>query len=250
MTLSLLWLSDLFFISIRLGTVFLFTPIQAIRYLPIHARLLFIFTLSMFLANYVPSSPSILSNNAILLGGLAEFANGLILATSLYAAFALFQIAGQLIDNQTGFNATAIFNPSEHYQEALTSHLLSMLAILFFFSLDGHQWLFKGLAFSFAIIPPGTLTLFSGFIPVTKQFSFMFSMAFIIASPIILALLAVELCGALITRNMPQVSTYFLTLPIKIILGLFLLFMMMSYIAPITNTVFAQCFQSWQELMS
>lgn len=250
MTLSLLWLSDLFFISIRLGTVFLFTPIQAIRYLPIHARLLFIFTLSMLLANYVPSSPSILSNNAILLGGLAEFANGLILATSLYAAFALFQIAGQLIDNQTSFNATAIFNPSEHYQEALTSHLLSMLAILFFFSLDGHQWLFKGLAFSFAIIPPGTLTLFSGFIPVTKQFSFMFSMAFIIASPIILALLAVELCGALITRNMPQVSTYFLTLPIKIILGLFLLFMMMSYIAPITNTVFAQCFQSWQELMS
>jgi flagellar biosynthetic protein FliR len=191
-----------------------------------------------------------MSDDAILLGGLAEFSNGLILATSLYAAFAVFQIAGQIIDNETGFNATAVFNPSEHYQEPLSSHLLSMLAVLFFFSLDGHQWFFKGMAYSFVIIPPGTLSLFAGFTPVIKQFGFMFSMAFVIASPIILALLAVDVCGALITRNMPQVSVYFLTLPIKILFGLFLLFLMMDYINPLTNKVFTQCFQTWQELMS
>lgn len=249
MTISLPWLTSLFFITIRLGTVLLFTPIQAIRQLPIHARLILIFTLSMLLANYVPQK-SELSNNAILFGGLAEFANGLILATSLYAAFAIFQIAGQLIDSETGYNATAVFNPSEHSQEPLTIHLLSMLAVLFFFSLDGHQWLFKGLAYSFIIIPPGTLSLFAGFTPVIKQFSFMFSMAFMIASPIIIALLALDLCGALITRNMPQVSTYFLTLPIKILFGLFLLFMMLNYINPLTTTVFSQCFHTWQEIMS
>lgn len=249
MTLSLPWLSSLFFITIRLGTVLLFTPIQAIRQLPIHARLMFLFTLSMLLVNYVPPQAE-LTNNALLLGGLAEFSNGLILSTSIYAAFAVFQIAGQLIDNSTGFNATAVFNPNEHSQEPLTSHLLSMLAVLFFFSLDGHQWLFKGLAYSFLIIPPGTLSLFAGFKPVIKQFGFMFSMAFMIASPIILALLAIDLCGALITRNMPQVSTYFLTLPIKILFGLFLLIMVLNYINPISNQVFTHCFQVWQELMS
>jgi flagellar biosynthetic protein FliR len=249
MTLSLPWLTGLFFVAIRLSTVLIFTPIQAIRQLPIHARLLFIFTLSMLLANYV-QAPATLSNNAILIGSLAEFANGLILATSLYAAFAVFQIAGQIIDNETGFNATAVFNPNEHSQEPLTSHLLSMLAVLFFFGLNGHQWLFKGLAYSFVISPPGTLNLFAGFTPVIKQFGFMFSMAFVIASPIIIALLAVDLCGALITRNMPQVSTYFLTLPIKILFGLFLLFMLLGYISPLTDKVFSQCFQTWQELMS
>lgn len=249
MTLSLPWLTSLFFITIRLGTVLLFTPIQAIRQLPVHARLVLVFTLSMVLVNYVPAQ-SELSNNAILLGGLSEFTNGLILATSLYAAFAVFQIAGQLIDNETGLNATAVFNPSDHHQESITSNLLSMLAVLFFFSLDGHQWLFKGLAFSFVIIPPGTLNLFAGFTPVIKQFGFMFSMAFVLASPILLALLAIDLCGALITRNMPQVSTYFLTLPIKILFGLFLLITMLNFINPFINKVFAQCFHTWQEIMS
>jgi flagellar biosynthetic protein FliR len=249
MTLSMPWLSGLFFVLIRLGTVLLFTPIQAIRQLPVHARLLFIFSLSLLLTNYV-KQPTALSNNDLLLGGLAEFANGLILATSIYAAFAVFQIAGQLIDNETGFNSAAIFNPNEHSQESLSSHLLSMLAVLFFFGLNGHLWLFKGLAYSFTINPPGTLNLFAGFAPVVKQFSFMFTMAFVIASPIIIALLAIDLCGAIITRNMPQVSTYFLTLPIKILFGLLLLSLLLGYINPLTDKVFSQCFQTWQELMS
>lgn len=249
MTLSLTWLTSLFFISIRLGTVLLFTPIQAIRQLPIHARLMFIFSLSMILAAHLPQKME-LSTNALFLGGLAEWCNGLILGTSLYAAFAVFQIAGQLIDNQTGFNAAAIFNPKEHGQDSLSSHLFSMLAVLFFFSLEGHHWLFKGLSYSFVVIPPGTLNLFSGFTPVIKQGSLMFSLAMMIASPIVVALLAVDLCGALITRNMPQLSIYFLTLPIKILFGLFLMFLMMNYISPLTDKVFFHCFQSWQEFMS
>lgn len=249
MTLSVPWLTTLFFITIRLGTMLLFTPIQAIRYLPIHARLLFTFSLSFLLTHYAPSHHA-LSNNAIILGALAEFSNGLILAASLYAVFALFQIAGQLIDNQTGLNSAALFNPGEHSQEALTSHLLSMLAVLFFFSLDGHHYFFQGIALSLVLIPPGTLSLFAGLGPVIKQFGFMFSIAFTLASPIILALLAVDLCGALITRNMPQVSTYFLTLPVKILLGLLLLFLLLTYINPLMSKIFVEWFHTWQEIMS
>jgi flagellar biosynthetic protein FliR len=249
MNLSLPWLTNLLYISIRMGTVILFIPIQAIRQLPIHIRLLLIFIFSILLVYFVPSRNDLV-NDSILLGGIAEFSNGLILVVSLYAAFAVFQIAGQVIDNEIGLNSLAIFNPSEHSQEPLTSHLLSMLAVLFFFSLDGHLWLFKGLAYSFVIIPPGTIALFAGFTPVIKQFGFMFTMALMIASPIILALLAIDLCGAIITRNMPQINTYFLTLPIKIVLGLFLLAMLLNYINPLSNIVFERCFQTWQEIMS
>ncbi|MFI4963282.1 MAG: flagellar biosynthetic protein FliR [Legionellales bacterium] len=249
MTLSLPWLNTLFFIVIRLGTLLLFTPIQAISKLPIQTRLVFIFALGLLLANHQPSVQDNDTTN-LLLGALAEFSNGLILASSIYAAFAVFQIAGQIIDNETGFNSIALFNPSEHSQESLSSHLLSMLAVLFFFGLDGHIWLFKGLTYSFVLIPPGSLTLFSGFTPVVKQFGFMFSIAFMIASPIVLTLLIIDLCGALVTRNMPQVSTYFLTLPIKILLGLFLFSMTLNYFTPISNAVFERCFQTWQEVMS
>jgi flagellar biosynthesis protein FliR len=75
-------------------------------------------------------------------------------------------------------------------------------------------------------------------------------MAFMIASPIILALLAIDLCGALITRNIPQINTYFLTLPLKILMGLFLLYLMMNYISPASNVVFDHCFNTWKEFLS
>ncbi len=249
MTLSLSWLTCLLFITIRLGTVLLFTPIQAIRQLPVHTRLILIFIFSLLLINYVPNQETV-NDNPLLLGGIVEFSNGLILAASLYAAFAVFQIAGQIIDNEIGLNSLAVFNPNEHSQEPLTSHLLSMLAVLFFFGLDGHLWLFKGLAYSFVMIPPGSLALFAGFTPVLKQFGFMFTLALMIASPIVAGLLAIDLCGGIITRNMPQISTYFLILPIKILVGLILLALMLNYINPLAHTVFENCFHTWQELMS
>jgi flagellar biosynthesis protein FliR len=249
MTIALPWLNCLLLISIRLGTVLLLTPVQAIRQLPIPTRLLLVFIFSLLLSLDV-SATEIMDTVRIIAGGLSEFANGLIMAASMYAAFSVFQIAGQLIDNETGLNAVAIFNPGEHSQEALTSHLLSMLAVLFFFAMNGHLWLFKGLSYSFVIIPPGTIAIFSGFTPVISQFGFMFSMAFMIASPIILALLAIDLCGALITRNIPQINTYFLTLPLKILMGLFLLYLMMNYISPASNVVFEHCFNTWKEFLS
>jgi flagellar biosynthetic protein FliR len=249
MIVSTPWITTLLFITIRMGTILLFTPIQAIRQIPVHSRLLLIFVLSFMMALNMPQVTE-MDSPQIMLGGLAEFANGLILATSLFAAFSVFQIAGQIIENETGMNSLTLFNPSEHSQLPLTSHLLSMLAVLFFFGLNGHLWLFKGLSYSFVIIPPGTMALFNGFTPIMKQMGFMFSMAVMIASPIIVSLLAIDLFSAVLTRNMPQISTYFLTLPLKILLGLFLLILMLNSFNPIANRVFEHCFQTWQEIMS
>lgn len=249
MTLSLPWLSNLFFIVIRLGTVLLFTPIQAIRQLPVHPRLMLVFTLSLLVMQYVPENTQ-QEHLTTLLGAVAEFANGLILATSVYACFAIFQIAGQMIESGIGLNTLALFNPSEHQQEPLSSLLLTMLSILLFFGLDGHVWLFKGLVYSFTIIPPGEISIFTHFTAVIQQFGFMFTMAFMIASPMIMTLLIIDLCGAVMTRNMPQVSPYFLTLPIKIMVGLMIFSLMLNQLNPITYSVFNTFFKTWQDIMS
>lgn len=248
-TLSSPFLGKLFFVMIRLGTTLVFTPITAIKQLPVHLRLLLIFSLSLFLVQDLPN-PKMLDNNTLFLGSLAEGAKGLILATSLYATVAVFQIAGQLIDDQMGLNAMSVFNPTEHSQESLSSRLLSMLAVLFFFKMDGHVWLLKGLAYSFVISPPGSLNLFLSFTPIIKQFGFMFSLAFMIASPLILVLLLIEFSAGILTRNMPQMNTWFLALPFKIMVGLVLLSMMMDNLVAQSNLVFERCFQTWKEVLS
>ena len=249
-TIAVSQLTTTFLVSIRLGTVLLLSPIEAIRLLPIHTRLILVLMLSMLITNQL-SSPIIHSDElSLLVSGLAEFSNGLILSLSLYAAFAIFQIAGQLIDTQMGLNALAIFNPADHSHEPLSSRLLLMIAVLFFFAVNGHHKLLQGLVMSFTLIAPGKLALLDGFVPVIQQCSLMFSFALMIASPILIALLIIDIAGSLLTRNMPQISTYFLTLPIKIMLGLFIFGLMLSVVNPILEDVFQLCFQSWQKVMS
>ena len=250
MTIAVAPLTTTFLVAIRLGTVLLFSPIEAIRLLPIHTRLLLVLIVSgLIVANLLlpTNQPNELS---LLLGGIAEFSNGLILSLSLYAAFAIFQIAGQLIDTQMGLNSLAILNPTDHSHELLSSRLLLMLGVLFFFAIDGHHKLIEGLAASFTLISPGEAALFHGFVPVIHQFSLMFSLAVMIASPIVISLLVVDISGAVLTRNMPQISIYFLTLPIKIMLGLFVFFLLLTYINPIMEVAFAGCFESWRMVMS
>jgi flagellar biosynthesis protein FliR len=246
--LALPTLTATFLVSIRIGTVLLFSPIQAIWQLPISTRLIIVLILSMLLVFNLSLSVSTANETTLIAGALAEFANGLTLSMSLYAAFAVFQIAGQLLDTQMGLNSLAIFNPSEHSQDPLSSRLLGMLAVLFFFSLSAHHWLIQGLAYSFRSIPPGKFLLFNGFALVVQQFSLMFALALMIASPLVIGLLIIELSVACLTRNMPQANAYFLALPLKILSGFFLLALSLNYLNPLMEGLFKFCFKSWQEL--
>ncbi|WP_028388046.1 flagellar biosynthetic protein FliR [Legionella fairfieldensis] len=242
-------LTAFFLVAIRTGVILLFTPIQAIRQLPVSIRLILVLGLSALFVSNLSLTIEFPNQTALFASSLIELSNGLILLLSFYAAFAVFQIAGQLIDTQTGFNSLAIFNPGDQSQDPLMSRLLIMLAVLFFFSINGHHWLIQGLACSFLSIPLGELTLFNHFSLIISQFSFMFILGLMIASPIVTGLLLIDLCSAILTRNMPQISTYFLALPVKILFGFFLLTLMLSYINPLMERAFVRCFQIWHQVM-
>ncbi len=249
-TIAIAPLTTTFLVAIRLGTVLLLSPIEAIRLLPIHTRLLLVLILSVLVVGNLSLPALPVDDLSLGMSALAEFCNGLILSLSLYAAFGVFQIAGQLMDTQMGLNSLAIFNPASHANEALSGRLLSMLAVLFFFAIDGHLKLVQGLVLSFMIITPGQLTLLKGYTPIIQLCSLMFSYAIMIASPVVISLLIIDVTGAILTRNMPQISTYFLTLPIKIILGLFIFGTLLTYINPAMDYVFSSCFQSWLQVIA
>jgi len=125
-----------------------------------------------------------------------------------------------------------------------------MLAVLFFFSSNNHLWFFKGLSYSFIVVPARSLNVFSGFTPIIKQFSFMFYLAILIACPLIVSLLSLDFCFALITRNLPQLNIYFFTLPLKILLGLIIFMLLLPNLNSLNQLILEHCFHTWQELMS
>lgn len=238
---------SLLLIATRLSALILYSPIQAISQLPKLARMVLLLSISFIFLNYLRPAPALQS---LTIAALAEFSNSMIIALFVSVCFSTLKMAGQIIDRQIGLDGISVFNPQEHNLEGLNSRLLSMLGLLFFFNFGGHLLLFRELAQLFSIIPLGSLMPLSGIKPVIHLFSMLFSYAIGIASPIILSMSLIDWGSTLVCRSMPQISPYFLSIPIKIILGLLIVHVLIYYLLPLTTALFSRIFLAFQELRS
>lgn len=237
-------------VSIRLASLLLLTPITPIRQLPITVRVSFILLLSAIIVTGLGLTMHFDSEVSLIVAGSVEVINGLILSLTVFALFGIYQIAGLLIDSQMGLNATTILNPQANSHEPIMANFLTMLAVLLFFTSGGHRYFFQAIAYSFVQLPPGTLLLTAGLKPALTQFSQLFSMGLMIAAPIVFSLLLLDITAGLITRNMPQVSVYFVTLPIKILLGFVLVYLSLTYYQPVMSRAYQPLLSHWQGVLS
>lgn len=125
--LSIHSLSLFFLISIRLGAIILFSPLEVIRRLPVQIRLLLLF-LSSFLIILNIDAP--FQAESLAAAFAAELINSQLFYLSLSACIGCFQIAGHLIDIQNGLNGVSVFKPDAGF-DSLSAHLLGMMAALF-----------------------------------------------------------------------------------------------------------------------
>ncbi|MDL2316371.1 flagellar biosynthetic protein FliR [Desulfovibrio sp. OttesenSCG-928-A18] len=163
---------------------------------------------------------------------LAELVLGLLLGICVYFMFTAVQLGGEIMGFQMGFTMLSMADPASGAQMSVTAQILHMVTLILFLSLDGHLILLRGLADSFAIIPPGGLRI-SG--PLTESVlalsGTMFSLAIRIAAPVIAAILMAELTLALMGRAAPQMNLLTLGFPIKIGVGFFFMGILFTTIA-------------------
>jgi flagellar biosynthetic protein FliR len=243
-------MTTVFLLFLRLGIVLFFAPIEVIRLLPIHGRLLLTLIISLLIAPYCSLKNLPTNDSGLLLAALLEIVNGLILLLSISITFSLFQMAGAWIDAQMGLNALSIINPLEPTQESLSHKLLLMLGTLYFFSTNGLQHSLQGLTSFFSKLPLGNSAFSQDYILLIKQMGHVLSMTLLIAAPVVFFLFLLDIFSCILNRFLPQISTYFLILPVKIMLGLFLLMLCLESANPLLETLFQNCFQTLQKVWS
>lgn len=249
-TLSTTTLTTYFLIVIRCSGFLILSPFQAIKAMPFHVRLLMCMMLSLFILNSMEDVSLSDTQHALGVAVFKECCNGFLLSLCFQAAFGVFSISGQLIDTQIGFNSTAIFNPTDHSHEAISSKLLGTLALFYFMASGYLHELIQGLALSFRSIKPGSLLILNSFPNIIQHCSYMFLLGLLLASPIVLSLLIIDFLTALFSKNMPQINAYFLTLPLKIIIGLLVFSLSLYGLTPFFQATFTQCFIMFQGMLS
>lgn len=245
------WITAVLLAAIRIGPLFVMAPGLGSLRIPMMARGLFVLGLAaMFITTPFLSGTTPPTNiGALFLMAISELLIGAILAFGLIAGFAAFQFGGRILDLQIGFGIANIFDPLTRAQMPMLGSALQLAALMVFFSLDGHLVILQGIAFSLERIPLGTPFTELPIAATVAQFGTMFTFGLAIVAPVMIVLLLLDVGLAVISRTMPQVNIFFVTIPIKIFVGLLMLGISVQYMEPIMRKVFGSIFEFWQLIL-
>lgn len=244
------WITAVILLSVRFGVVLFLAPNISSSKIPGQVLVLWLVALSAGLLAMV-APPLIQPENLAVLFKLmlAELVLGGLLAFGMLAAFSAFLLGGRIVDFQMGFGVAGLIDPATRTQAPLMGSILHLIAIMVFYTLDGHHYMLRGLAFSVEKIPPG---VWIGELPISlviAHFGAMFSFAIAIVAPIIFSILLLDVGLAVMARTMPQMNVFIVSLPLKIFTGLSVAALSMNMMAPLMGKIFEEIFIFWTNII-
>ncbi len=140
------------------------------------------------------------------------------------------QIGGQLLSIQMGLAIAETLDPVTRQRTPVVGQLYLFTASMIFIFLNGHHQLFQSIYGSYSAIPIGinfdiTNKLVENILYFTSQ---LFPIAFAVVMPIFGLLFITDIALAFVSKIMPQMNIFMVSLPLKIYIGLLCVALFMS----------------------
>jgi flagellar biosynthesis protein FliR len=242
------WVVGVLLLTVRIAAVLLLTPVLYAVSMPAMVRLLVAIALACVISLPFGATPAVAPADvgALVQAILREASIGATLGLGILMAFAGFALAGNLIDVQIGFGMAQVFDPSTRARLPILSAVFGLFAAVFFFIVDGHHAVMRGVAFSVERFPAGQGWMAQGAAePLVKQMAALFTLGFALAAPVVLGLLLVEFALGVVSRNLPQMNMLVMGIPVKILVGLLALSVWATSFGAPASRLYAGIYQAW-----
>ncbi|MGI6113223.1 MAG: flagellar biosynthetic protein FliR [Mahellales bacterium] len=225
----------------RMTGLFILSPVFGRRNVPPYLKIGFCFLVSIVIVDMVPGTGNILSENllrfAINIGG--ELFVGLIIGYMTTLTFYTLFTAGQIIDVQIGFGIVNVLDPQNDTQVPVIGNFLFILALLLFFTANGHHMLINFLYESYTLLPVGQINIeYNMVFTILEIFIGTFIIAVKLAVPILAALILTEAALGILDRTVPQLNMLVVGMPLRIIVGLLALYFIMPLFVALMEYIF------------
>lgn len=216
---------------VRIGAAIIIMPGVGDSFTPSNIRLVIGLALSFVMTPLViPYLPDPIPTGILLaLLIVMEFIIGLFIGTIARTIMTALDTGGMIISLMSGLGNAQIFNPASSTQGSLIGALLSVTGIVVLFVTNLHHLLFMGLIETYEIFPVGVIPdtgEMAGFLSKTVAQSFM--VGFQIAAPFMIVGMLVYISMGILTRLMPQVQVFIMSLPLQISLSFMSLLMIVG----------------------
>jgi flagellar biosynthetic protein FliR len=248
---NMTWVTAVLLCSLRLSALLLLTPILQALGLPVRIRVLLILLLSLTLVSSMHLVPAKLPSDlpSLFAAGANELMVGALMAFGIFVAFAAFSFAGNALDLQIGFSIANIYDSTTRSQSPLIAALFGMTAVALFFTMDAHHTVLRGVAYSLERIPLGAAMDAPSPAVLAREFGSVFTLGLMLAAPALFCLFLVELCLAVLSRNLPQLNIFMLSIPLKIAIGLSILAYVAGHFGAVASKAFAGIFTFWERAL-
>jgi flagellar biosynthetic protein FliR len=246
------WALAVFLVSLRIGVIFMMSPVFTGLNGLVTVRVLLTLMLSALMVSALPlpaTAPSF-TLGRVVLAAVLELGVGITLAFGVMAAFGAFSLAGKILDIQSGFGIGSVYDPVTRAGAPLFATMLNMVAVVVFFALDAHHALLRGIVFSLQQVPPGAGFAALDADAVIRHFGLMFSLGVALIVPVLLCLLLLEVGLAVISRVLPQMNVFIVLIPVKLVAGIATFALTLGTLGPAMSKVYAAIFLFWEQVLA
>nr|AAX55233.1 EsaT [Edwardsiella tarda] len=161
---------------------------------------------------------------------LGELVLGLLLGFSAALPLWALNMAGFIIDTMRGASIAVLFNPLLGEQSSPMGVLFSQLVGVLFIVGGGFHALLAALFSSYGDLPPGSMAVGRGFIPLLMHlWHLLYTLALSFSMPAMVMMVLVDLALGFINRSVQQLNVFTLSMPIKSAMVLLMLIISLPF---------------------
>ena len=220
-------ITDLFYLFLlpftRISSFFLVAPFFALEAINIRIRVAISFIVTLLAINLIDFNPVNLPLDELVNQIFIQIFIGTFSGFLFMIINGAITIAGQAISNSLGLGMANMVDPSIG-SVPLLSQFLIILSTLIFITMDGHLIIISIILQSFSIIAVGTtIDLNIAYSYLIEWTPFLFLGGLVIALPILISVLLINIGLGMITRSAPSLNIISVGFPIIIIIGFIIL---------------------------
>lgn len=221
--------ADIFLFALilcRIAGLFAALPVFGGKRLPTRIKIVAVVAITLLCQPILRIAPPPLPKDAFSVGLLVlnEMLIGLTLAFITQVIFAAVEFSGQIIGMQMGFSISSLIDPAMGNQTQVMSVMQTLLATLFFLSLNIHHAFIRAIVDSFSIIPLGGWQMSEALIRfLVRVTGDVFILGVRLAAPVMVTLLLTSVVLGVMARAFPQMNVFMVSFPLNIGLGFLVL---------------------------
>lgn len=214
--------------------------------------------MSLVIILYPSIAASVPENQALGFGALGfiallakETLVGFTLGFIASLVFEAVQVAGRIVDFQRGSTMSELYAPQLQTRVSELGQFKLQLAIILFIAVGAHRLFIGALLRSYEFIPALSFPKFApGWSPaaelIAKLTAAVFSIGLQLAAPALIALLLTDLFFGIINRVAPQVNVFFLSMPVKMLVGIVVILIALPVIASRMIYYFGETYKAFE----